>query len=162
MAALSEKRKKELTEKFNNEILTYVNYTYDLKGGTDKEERFEVDGDNILENDSWGGYSSICSWAGSCGNQEWIGIADNELSDFKTGEEVAYWLSLIKKTFKKHQLGNLFLSFPCDAYTGKPLKLYSKIAKAVAVLKLRRLTRAVNPNHRNHFQDVYMVLKDNY
>lgn len=160
--SLSKKRIKELEETFDRQVLSFQSWKWD----DEKQEEVVswkpmTDAQQVLES-SWGGYSNMCSWPGSCGNQEWCAISDNELGDFRDGEEVAHWLKLMKKAFKKYRLGNLFLSFPCSVTTGKPLKRFSKIGKAVKLLRMRRLTRAINPNHTDHFQDVYLLVKDNY
>ncbi len=133
---------------------------YDKDDDEDNNELVFSEDAHERENDptgvSWGGYMAMDTWNSSCGNLILTDISDGCLP-FKHSDEMSYWIKLIQKTFKKYKLGNLFLSFPSDVKTGKPLKDYGVIAEAMEKAGFKRIARAVNPYHYDHFQDTYKI-----
>jgi hypothetical protein len=164
MINLTAERKKEIRAKFDQEVLHSERRSSDY---FDPED-YDDDNDEIVfnkdaferENDpagvDWGGYLTVDPWANSCGNMELCGVSDGSLP-VKEPDEMAYWLTLIKKTFKKYDLGNLFISFPSDIKTGKPLNSYRTIGKACERAGFKRVARSKNPYHHSHYQDTYLI-----
>lgn len=111
-------------------------------------------------NGFWGGYTRLQTWPGSCGNKEWTSLANQHLpSACENPIEVAYWMLMIKRLHKKWKLGNLFFSYPTIA--GKSFRPYEMIADATQVLKLKPITRSVNPNYGGQrWQEVYLLAGD--
>lgn len=163
MIKLTQKRKAEIRKQFKQEVMYRSRRSeYDLWGRNaaddDKTPRFHKDANNI-ENDpegNWGGYMSVETFPGSCGNGELVDIANSKLP-VKTPDEMAFWLQLIKKTFKRYHLGNLFTAYPCKRATGKPYEEYTIISKALKKLGCKRIARSVNPYHKRNYQDTFCI-----
>ncbi len=109
----------------------------------------------------WGGYTEANSWNHSCGNTEWGNVSNDQLP-YSDPDEVAYWLQLMRQRIEEKKLGSWFLAYPSWVENGKPMPGYEVIAAALKKEGIRRLTRAINPNHRDHYQDTYLLVKDNY
>ncbi len=112
-------------------------------------------------NMGWGGYTSMRMWPGSCGNKEWISLDDAHLPSFtKTHQELAYWITLIRRAFRKYRLGNCMVAIPTKAHRDEFMREYLLISKAIRHMKLPLVARSKNPNYRDHWQEVYLLFSE--
>jgi hypothetical protein len=150
MFNISEARQKELTEHFtkifSDEDRRY-DWSYKKRGICGPYDR------------NWGGYVTIEQFPASCGNYELCCVSDSSLPTFcKNAAERAFWLKMLIDEFTKCDYGCLFVSVPASTKTGRTMRPYTKIAKAMELLGIKHISRAKNWNHPTHFSDVFCLV----